>query len=133
MPKLSEEKRISIDKRLARSQAITDKFKNKQYISQQCRLCGWHSNGLTIEEAIEENRKHEATHPELEEFNNNILDIDEVRDSLHDHECKMEYCVCKCGCKEGPFCSLVFGPLCSYCQVREMRGDPGHGLPGESN
>jgi hypothetical protein len=129
MPELDEAKRQSINARLAKHKEIEEGFKDKQYTSQNCRFCNWASNGLTLDEAIAKNREHERAHPEYEEFEANLLDFQEIRDSLHDHECKMELCSCKCGCKSGPFCTLVFGPLCSYCTIREGRGDDEHGLP----
>jgi hypothetical protein len=129
MPKLDDAKRQSIDARLAKHKEIMDKYKGKEYCSQSCRFCNWASNGLTLDEAIAENEKHERTHFEYDEFEANMIGIDEIRDSLHDHECKMELCACKCGCKVGPFCTLIFGPLCSTCMVREGRGDDEHGLP----
>jgi len=129
MAKLDDAKRQSINTRLAKHKEVEEQYKNRQYASLSCRFCNWASNGLTLDEAIEENEKHERTHPEYAEWKANILGFDEIRDSLHDHECKMEYCACKCGCKDGPFCTLIFGPLCSVCQVREMRGYDEHGLP----
>jgi len=133
MPFLNDDKRQSINSRITRHNEIMKVFENKQFTSQYCRLCNWASNGLTLDEAIQENGKHEATHPELTGLDATLFDFDEIRVSLHDHECKMELCACKCGCKEGPFCTLVFGPLCSVCQVREMRGDCEHGLPDDKD
>lgn len=81
MPKLDEAKRQSINARLTKHKEIEDKFKDKQYYSQQhCRFCNWASNGLTIDEAIKENEKHERTHPEYVEWEDNKIGIDEIRE-----------------------------------------------------
>lgn len=124
---LDKKKRKSIDERLALHKRLRDSFDGKKYSSQHCRLCNWASNGLTFEEAIRLNKEHEATHPEAAQIEATTIDPFELIASIHDHECKMELCTCKCGCQSGPFCTLVFGPLCSVCQVREMRGDSEHG------
>ena len=131
MPNLNDGKRQSINERLALHKELYGHYKDRQYISQHCHLCNWVSNGLTIEEAIKANKEHEATHPETAQLAATQIGVGEIRDSLHDHECQMAKCACKCGCQVGPFCTLVFGPLCSVCSVREMRGDHEHGLRGE--
>ena len=127
MPELDSEKRKSINERLALHEELRGHYKDRQYISQHCHLCNWASNGLSFEEALEANKKHEATHPETAQIAMSEIGIDEIRDSLHDHECQMAYCNCKCGCHAGPFCTLVLGPLCSVCSIRVMRGDNNHG------
>ena len=126
--KLDDKKRQSINERLALHEELRAHYKDRQYMGQQCHLCGWTSNELTLDKAIEANKKHEATHPETAQIAATEIGMDEIRDSLHDHECVRAKCACKCGCQEGPFCVLVFGPLCSVCTVREMRGDDEHGL-----
>ncbi len=127
MPKLDAAKRKSIDDRLALHKRLRDSFEGREYVSQHCHLCNWASNGLTLEEAIEANRKHEDTHPETAQIEATGISLKEIRESLHDHDCQMEYCICKCGCHDGPFCTICFGPLCSSCSVRAMRGDDEHG------
>lgn len=130
---MDDAKRESIALRSAITNGIRDKYKDKRWTSQQCYLCGYSSNGLTLDEAIVENKKHIQTeHAEDNRLmQENNLSIDEIRDSIHDHECDYHLCACKCGCQEGPFCTLAFGPLCSVCQVRDMRGDDEHGIPVE--
>lgn len=64
MPKLDSKKRTSLDERLAAHREIYDSFGGRKYLGQQCRFCNWTSNGLTLDEAIEANEKHEETHPE---------------------------------------------------------------------
>ena len=127
MPKLDAEKRKSINERLALHEELRKSFEGRTYFTQHCHLCNWASNGLTFDEADEENQRHEATHPETAQIRVTEIDLWEVLLSLHDHDCQMALCSCKCGCQEGPFCVLVLGPLCSTCSVREMRGDSEHG------
>ena len=131
MPKLSDEKRADIERRQAIHQRIMDSFK-PNYMSQQCHFCGWASNGLTIDEAIAENTRHEASHPEAAEYDAANLSIKEIIACLHDHDCEMIKCQCKCGCTVGPFCAIPFGPLCSYCTTRAGRRDNEHGKRGQS-
>lgn len=127
MPKLSDDKRKSIAERQAVTERIRKSFEGMQYTAQCCRFCNWASNGLTLDEARKANREHERIHPEQAEFDANLLSISEIPQMLHDHDCDMQKCSCKCGCQDGPFCILVFGPLCSYCAVRDIRGDDAHG------
>lgn len=127
MPKLDSEKRQSINERLALYTRIRESFKGKGYVTQHCALCNWASNGLTIEEAIKVSKLHDATHPETAQIEAAEINIDELRDLMHDHECIMALCSCKCGCREGPFCTLIFGSCCSVCSTRETRGDNEHG------
>ena len=133
MPELPNDQRQSIDERLAFHRELRDHYKDRKYTSQQCRLCGWSSNGLTLEEAIQANKEHEATHPETAQIEATKVSFDELRGSLHDHECQMGLCECECGCQDGPFCTLVFGKLCSVCSVRDMRGDKNHGLKDQES
>ena len=90
MPLLDEDKRQSIDARLSKRQEIEQRFEGRQYISQHCRLCNWASNGLTLDEACEENDKHERSHPEYAEWEASQLGFEEIRESLHDHECQRD-------------------------------------------
>lgn len=127
MPRLTDKERKSINERMALQVKLLESFKGRQFVSQHCRLCNWASNGRTLEEAIKANKEHEATHPEIAQFRETELSPSELVASLHDHDCQLEFCACKCGCQSGPFCVLVDGPLCSACQVRESRGDKEHG------
>jgi len=136
MPKLSPDTRRDIERRSAIADRIHKSFEERQYTAQHCRFCGWASNGLTLDEAIAENGRHEASHPEQQEYDANLPSIDEVVHSLHDHECVYARCACICGCQESAGCILVLGPLCSSCLVRANRGDREHGessapLPGQ--
>ena len=63
-------------KKIAEIEAL---YKDRHYAHVSCRLCDWVSNGKTLEEAIEENDKHEATHPETEEYQASLPDWEEVR------------------------------------------------------
>jgi len=130
MPRLDPETKQSIDNRLEVHERITQSFKGRQYIALHCRFCNWASNGLTLEEAIAKNRKHEAHHPEMAEWKANEIGISEIVDSLHDHDCEMALCACRCGCREGPFCHTVQGSLCSSCMIAEGRGHSEHGEEG---
>lgn len=132
MPLLDPDRRKSIDERLALYQTIKEQFKDRQYFSVYCYLCGWASNGLTLEEAGQVNCEHVATHPEDATIKATQIDIADLRDSFHDHDCTEISCSCKCGCRSGPFCGLVLGNLCSYCLVREGRGDSGHGVKSDA-
>ena len=127
MPKLDDEKRAEIERKLATTRRIKESFEGRQLTSQHCRLCNLASNGLTFDEAIAENRIHEQTHPELAELEAATISFRDVRDNLHDHECVMTLCSCKCGCTNGPSCVLLLGPLCATCIVRVVRGDSEHG------
>jgi len=127
MAKLDSEKRQSINERMALHTSLRKSFEECRYFNQCCNLCNWASNGLTAGEAIAENRKHEATHPETAQIKATMLSFQEIRDSLHDHDCKMAICACKCGCQNGPFCTTVAGPLCASCMIAEGRGHDEHG------
>ena len=131
MPKLDQETRTRHDSQRARRQEI--EAAQPRYVQQQCRLCGWASNGLTLEEASKANRQHESNHPEYEEWVNTAIPLAELVQAIHDHDCQMADCQCRCGCTEGPFCHLTFGPLCSVCSVREIRGDTQHGEKQEQD
>ena len=125
MPILETEKRQRINAQRARRQEIHDAM--PKYLQLHCKLCNWAVNALTFDDAIEGVKVHQETHPEFEEWTTLTIPMNEIRDSLHDHECQQKKCSCICGCDDGPFCTLVFGPLCSVCMVRESRGDSEHG------
>ncbi len=130
MSELTNAKRKSINDRLAVRIRIRDSFKDRQYVSQNCSLCSWASNGKSLDEAIAANQEHMSTvHPNEERaLRESEVSPEEMVESVHDdHECQMARCVCTCGCSQVPFCMLVFGPLCSTCFVREIRGDREHG------
>lgn len=127
MPKLTDEQRTRINERLALHKRIRKTFEGRQYASQYCYLCNWASNGLTLDEAIEANDAHVKTHPEDAEMKVTSIPMNELRDSLHDHDCVYAKCVCKCGCQTNVGCVLVLGPLCSTCLLRAGRGDSEHG------
>ena len=133
MPKLTEEE-LSV---LAESDrlyklAFTD-YAGPKYLAQPCRLCQWHSNEETFDEAMRVTRVHEYTaHPALKDWDDYGKMHGRFRlriKALHDHDCPEEYCVCKCGCHVGPYCGIIGGVLCATCQIREGRGDSEHGLP----
>lgn len=92
-----------------------------------CHYCGWASQARDMERAIKRNERHEKTHPEW----TRPQTLEEIRaeiDAEHaEHECKPAPCACKCGCLEPLSCTVMFGPLCATCCVREMRGDDEHG------
>ena len=127
MPLLSDEERRSINERLQRENAIRAVFEDRQCLTIHCYLCNWASNGLTIEEAEGLNRRHEKRHLETAELESIEVSPAEFFALVHDHECDMGYCSCKCGCQDGRFCRTVLGPLCSGCLIREQQGDTGHG------
>lgn len=111
---------------------IKTRYKDRQYISQQCVLCGWTSNGLTFDEADAANMKHQESHPEWEEYQACIGDMGELLDEIHaNHECNSGPCTCICGCREEMGCRVVIGPLCSVCVIRANRGDSAHGMEDE--
>lgn len=59
--------------------------------------------------------------------------VEEVYEAMHGHHvCVGGPCECRCGCTEMLGCKLVFGPLCSVCQVRYGRDDEDHGPKDES-
>ena len=124
MPRLSDEQRARLDRVNEVHQRIRQSFEGRQFTSQHCRFCNWSSNGRTFEEAMDANRQHEATHTEQVEYDSTHLAVSEIVASLHDHDCQMALCTCKCGCTQGPFCIILFGPLCSVCLVRSNRGYP---------
>lgn len=134
MPEITSEKRDRINVRLARRKELEELFTSHFYMSQHCHLCNWASNGLSLDLAVKENKAHQRTHPEWAEWESLEIPMGDLVDSIHDHECQMESCVCKCGCvdsSEGKFCTLVFGPLCGVCMIRANRGDSDHGEPPE--
>lgn len=124
MPKLSDDQRQSIKERLSRTKAITDSFKGRQWTTQHCGLCKWASNGRDLDMAVAASRLHEVMeHPEsMAILESNRLSASELPTAFHDHDCVEAMCACRCGCQEGPFCILGFGPLCSSCTVRADRG-----------
>jgi len=127
MPEITSEKRDWINRRIARRREIEDLIKPVGYTSQHCHFCNWASNGLSLTLAVEKNREHERTHPEWAEWESLEIPMEDLVDSIHDHECVKASCGCKCGCIDGPFCTLTFGPLCSVCMIRANRGDSDHG------
>ena len=129
MPKLDPDKRASIEGRLAVHQRIMDSFKDKQYLAQHCHFCNWASNGLSLDEAIAENRRHEEMDhaTEVAEMQATYISMSELGDSFHDHECEMALCQCRCGCQSGPFCHTIMGPLCGNCMIAAGRGHDEHG------
>lgn len=127
MPILSPEERARIEAKEATQRRILESFNARRWHTVHCHLCNWASNGLTFEEAQEKNRRHEEGHPEWQEYITAILTPEEFVAALHDHECVMVFCQCRCGCRRGPFCQTVLGPLCSTCTTREVRDDPKHG------
>ena len=126
MPEITSEKRDWINGRLDRRRAIEDSL-TEQYTSQHCHLCNWASNGLGLDLAVKENEAHQLTHPEFAEWASLEIPMGDLVDSIHDHECQTALCVCKCGCVDGPFCTLTLGPLCGGCMIRANRGDSDHG------
>lgn len=56
---------------------------------------------------------------------------DDLLRRLHgDHACNFAPCSCRCGCREGFGCTALFGPLCSVCHLKVIRGDDDeHGPP----
>ncbi len=129
MPFLTEEERTLVNTSLETSKRIRDSFADRQYASQHCRLCGWASNGLTFDQALEVSRSHEQTHPEYAEWTSSAIPIGLLQRSMHDHECQTAPCACKCGCIDSAGCIVgVFaGPLCAVCSIRTGRGDTDHG------
>lgn len=129
MPRLSDDQRASVNARLALHERIRESFKGREWRSVHCYLCNWASNGRTFEEAQANDERHKQENHAAEdaEMKATEIPLPELRDSLHDHECVRERCICICGCREGPFCTLIFGPLCSVCTVRDGRGDKEHG------
>ena len=130
MAKLDDGTRKSIDERLAIHARIHKSFEDNQWTSQHCCFCNWASNGRTLEDAIEANQEHIKVEHQAEkaEMEATAIPIGELRASFHDHDCDQQLCICRCGCREGPFCVLVLGRLCIPCTVREGRGDSEHGL-----
>lgn len=132
--KLSDAERYSINRRLKRHQEIYDVFKGSRYTSQHCRYCNWASNGLNLDRATAEDRAHiQAMHAvEDAEIQATEILLSELQRSLHDHDCQIADCACKCGCKQSAGCILLFGPLCGVCTIRENRGDNEHGEKGDA-
>ena len=126
---LGEATRDNINERLAASRAVRAQFAGQHWMQHYCYLCDWVSNGRTLNEAIAANELHIRTEHPVEDANMSTaqLQFEEIRASLHDHDCDFQLCACKCGCKDGPFCTLVCGSLCSVCEVRTIRGDSEHG------
>lgn len=130
MPKLSDERRAKVEDSITRRAAILKAVREQAYYTaQHCHFCNWASNGLTREEAVAGNKMHEATHPEYAEYMALQLPVQELLSAMHDHECDLRECACKCGHPpDGKFCILVLGPLCSVCLTRANCGDSEHGL-----
>ena len=83
MPKLSDEQRESVNRRLAVHARIRAAFEGRRYVSQYCFFCNWASNGLTLDEAAEANQKHEDAHPEIAEYDRAEISLQELQDSFH--------------------------------------------------
>ena len=132
MPKLNDEPRGLVTEQDRLYRAAFKTYTGFQYVSQNCRVCNMASSRETLEAAIKANRIHENNHTgvkEYDEFSRNHFGFDLMRDALHDHDCQMKSCICRCGCDDGLFCVLVMGSLCSVCMVRDLRGDDEHGNP----
>lgn len=127
MPILSDEERAAIQARQDAAESIRAMFENRPYYSTHCRLCNWASNGLTPDEAWEASLAHEHSHPEYEAWTTATVPMSDLLKALHDHDCVIADCVCICGCRESAGCILTFGPLCSVCIIRAIRGDSAHG------
>ena len=125
MPELDEETRQRNRQRMDRLDEIRRSM--PRYVQLSCRLCGWAVNGLDLNEARKGLEEHEKSHPEYAEWRELVGSREDTAAAIHDHECQITGCTCRCGCQSGPFCSLVFGTLCSVCTIREMRGDHEHG------
>ena len=132
MPKLRDEERESLSKRVAASATLWDRARTR-YWAVSCRWCNWASNGETIDSAIAANREHERGHPELGEYAKLILTPLEIVARIHDHDCKFAPCPCKCGCGKEAGCLLILGPLCRDCDISAGRGDSEHGSMHECN
>lgn len=126
MPRLSNEQHKRIIEARDVQERILRSFVSRQYMSMNCRFCNWASNEHTPDLAIEANRNHEATHIEKVEWDAHLLPGSLIMASFHDHDCQMGLCSCRCGCKEGPFCSLTLGSLCSTCYLQKCRENTGH-------
>ena len=129
MPRLTDEERSVVNESRRLGDLAFRSYSGPQYWSMNCRVCNMAINGESTNEAFEATRAHESNHPginDFDAFSRRNLGLDVARDALHDHECKVESCTCQCGCTSGPFCILIFGPLCSVCQVRSNRGDSDH-------
>jgi len=97
------------------------------YASVFCHYCGWASQSRDMERAIKANDRHERRHAEYVEpptMEQVMADIDAEHAA---HDCHPGPCVCKCGCSLPVNCSVMFGPMCSTCMIRDQRGDPEHG------
>ena len=129
MPRMDLNTRARIETQTARRRQIEEA--QPRYVQIHCHLCNWASNGLTLQEASQANRQHEEDHPEYTEWTTLKVPLDEIVQVVHDHDCQMANCACRCGCTEGPFCQLTLGALCGVCSVREIRGDTQHGEKGE--
>lgn len=127
MPKLSDDQRAQIEEHQKFYKAAFDDYTGPCYFSISCRVCSWHSNGVNLDEASRLIHLHESMHPALAVFDAHHLPIELFSASFHDHDCEMGLCTCLCGCKEGPFCVLMFGSLCGTCMVRVGRDDKEHG------
>ena len=136
MPKLTDEERAILAESHRLHEATFQGHPGPQYITQHCRVCNWAVNGLDFDEAIAANCSHEyAVHPALMLWDayqrTAFLDPPDHTLSikaLHDHDCPEQFCECKCGCKEGPYCGTIGGRLCATCRIREGRGDEEHGV-----
>ena len=127
MPLLSKDERQSILDRMNLHESLREHFTGNKFMGIKCKLCNWTSNALTVSEAIRLNKIHEDTHPETKQINDSMISATEIMSSLHDHECVMGFCNCKCGCHSGPFCTTIMGPLCGNCMIKDSREDRNHG------
>ena len=130
MPRLTDEERALVAESDGLYHLAFD-FPRPKYLSLNCRVCNWASNGVSFTEVLATNRLHEyAAHPDLEKLDDFIqryggIDLD--LKALHDHDCPETFCSCKCGCLAGPYCGIVGGELCGLCAFDEDRGDSTHG------
>jgi len=130
MPKLTDEERALVAESGRLYNVAFDSARPK-YISLHCRVCNWASNGLSFDEALVTNQRHEyAAHPGLKKWDDFARTHGGVfldSKALHDHDCPETFCSCKCGCQVGPYCGIVEGALCDTCSIGAGRGDSTHG------
>lgn len=130
MPKLDDTRRQRIKESIRVHNEIKAAFDGKRWESHHCRYCNWASNGRTFDEAMAADSAHihSEHHEEDERYRAYAISIQDIVDSLHDHDCDMVLCSCICGCQVGPYCRQVGGLLCSDCVSRDAYEEKRHGV-----
>lgn len=94
-----------------------------------CHYCNFASQSRDMEKAIAANARHERKHPEYKKPLTMAEISAEIAAEHAAHDCKPAPCVCICGCRLMVSCTTGWGPLCTTCGLRDIRGDEEHGEP----